>query len=310
MKLEPSIALVTGATGFIGSHLSRRLFLNGWDVHIICRQTSNLNQIQDFVNEITIHYYDGKTDTMIEIVKKVKPDIVFHLAALVKPEYTSKDIETMVTSNILIGTQLAEAMVQAGSYNLIHTGTALQHYDGDPYNPTCLYAATKKAYEDILYYYCLTSPLKVIHLKLFGTYGPDDTKPNLIPLLRNAASQQIALDLSPGEQFINLVYIDDVVDALLLSVLRLKNQDVQAIENYFVTSNHPMKLKDVVTLYKNITGKKLLINWGGRPYRKREDMELWKIEDILPGWQPKISLEEGIRKLESVDKNSNLGNKS
>lgn len=304
MKLVSGVALITGATGFIGSHLLRRLVLEDWDVHIVFRQTSDLTQIKGFIDDINCHCYDGKTETMIQIVKEVKPDIVFHLAALGRTEHTPKDIETMVKSNILFGTQLVEAMVQAGSYHLINTGTALQHFDGEPYNPTCIYAATKQAFEDILYYYHITSPLKVIHLKLFNIYGPDDSKPNLIPLLRKAASQKATLALSPGEQFIHLVYIDDVVDALLLAALRLQNQDVQNIENYFVPSNHPIKLKELVNLYENIIGEKLDIVWGGKPYRKREIMVPWRIDNILPGWQPKTGLEEGIKKTESAYKKS------
>jgi nucleoside-diphosphate-sugar epimerase len=72
-----------------------------------------------------------------------------------------------------------------------------------------------------------------------------------------------------------LVYIDDVVDARLLAAFRLQNQDVQSIENYFVSSNHPIKLKELVKLYENIIGKlKLIFNINrqysrcGEPYHK------------------------------------------
>lgn len=298
MKLVPGIALITGATGFVGSHLSRRLVLEGWDVHIICRQTSDLTQIKDLIDDLTCHYYDGKTETMIQIIKTVKPNLVFHLASLALTEHTPKDIETMVKSNILFGTQLAEAMVQEGSYNLINTGTALQHYEGDLYNPTCFYAATKQAFEDILFYYSVTFPLKVINLKLFNIYGPNDSKPHLIPLLSKAAAQNATLALSPGDQYINLVYIDDLVEALLLSALRLQNQEVQGIENYHVSSNKPIKLKELVKLYEKIVGKKLNIIWGAKSYRNREVMAPWEINNILPGWHPKIGIEEGIKNIE------------
>ncbi|GAH74036.1 unnamed protein product, partial [marine sediment metagenome] len=211
-KTDNRIALVTGATGFVGSHLVRRLIKDGWEAHIITRSSSSLAQLEDVCNKIIVHRHDGTTNSMINIVKGVKPEIVFHLASLFLAQHTSEDIERLVQSNLLFGVQLAEAMTLQGVTKLVNTGTSWQHFQNEPYNPVCLYAATKQAFKDMLKFYVEASELKVITLKLFDTYGPDDPRPKLFTLLRKVADEQTELAMSPGEQLIDLVYIDDVIE--------------------------------------------------------------------------------------------------
>ncbi|MFJ8247744.1 NAD-dependent epimerase/dehydratase family protein [Peribacillus asahii] len=302
MNKCPSIktALITGATGFIGSHLVKHLLNAGWDVHIIIRPESNLNLLEKIHHKITIHQHDGSTNGMISILLSVKPNIVFHLASLFLSHHEAKDIEPMIQSNILFGTQLIEAMTATGVYSLINTGTSWQHFQNEPYNPVCLYAATKQAYETILTYYMEISPLKVVTLKLFDTYGPNDPRRKLIPMLQEAAGNQQAIAMSPGNQLIDLVHIDDVCNAFVVAAERLINDDTFGqSEEYAVSSGKPMLLKDIVKTYEAVTGKHLSIEWGKRPYRIREVMIPWNTGRKLPDWEPKIQLEEGIKNLET-----------
>jgi nucleoside-diphosphate-sugar epimerase len=290
-------ALVTGATGFVGSHLVRCLLDQGWNVHIIIRQSSKLEVISDIVKRLTIHIHTGDIETMISILSKSKPDVVFHLASLFIAEHLPNDIEPLIKSNILFGTQLVEAMVKNGIYNLINTGTSWQHYNNEDYNPTNLYAATKQAFEAILKYYLETSKLKVITLKLFDTYGPNDQRPKLINLLRKSAEEGITLKLSLGEQLIDLVYIDDVIEAYILAADRLISGKVVKYEEYAVSSEKPIRLKDLVKIFEETINKKLFVQWGARPYRTREVMIPWNKGKLLPGWRAKVELKDGIKKI-------------
>ena len=120
-KTDNKIALVTGATGFVGSHLVRRLIKEGWKTHIITRSSSSLTQIEDVADKIIVHQHDGTTSSMINIIKDAEPDVVFHLASLFLAQHTSEDVEKLVQSNLLFGTQLAEAMTLQGVTKLINT---------------------------------------------------------------------------------------------------------------------------------------------------------------------------------------------
>jgi nucleoside-diphosphate-sugar epimerase len=224
--------------------------------------------------------------------------VVFHLASLFLAQHTPDDIEQLVRSNVLFATQMAEAMTQAGCWRLINTGTSWEHYENAAYNPVNLYAATKQAYEVMLAYYLATTPLQAVTLKLFDTYGPNDPRPKLFTLLRQSAGEGKPLAMSPGEQLIDLVHIDDIVRAYLMAADRLLAGAVHGHERYAVSSGNPLPLQKLVEIYCQVTGIKLPIHWGGRPYRQREVMIPWQNGTPLPSWKPEVELVEGIKQLE------------
>ncbi|MDQ7096253.1 NAD(P)-dependent oxidoreductase [Desulfosporosinus sp. PR] len=296
------VALISGAGGFIGSHLSKRLVSSGWEVHIIAREGSDLSEVRKLTDDrITIHVHNEIISNMMDIVAKSKPMVVFHLASLFLPQHQYEDIAKLVESNILFGTQLIDAMVKNGVYRLINTGTSWQHYQNEAYNPVCLYAATKQAFESMLIYYQKTTPLKVITLKLFDTYGPNDKRKKLFSLLKDSINTNVPLLMSEGEQYIDLVYIDDVIEAFIISLKHLFSNHSKYLRDYAVTSGNPIKLKDLVLLIEKALGKKINIIWGGKPYRDREVMMPWNVGQQLPEWEAKVKLVDGISKIIRYD---------
>jgi nucleoside-diphosphate-sugar epimerase len=287
-------ALITGGSGYVGSNLARRLVHDGWEVHIITIPNDNLDQIKDIAHKVMLHAHDGSVEGMQGILASAKSDVVFHLASLFLSEHTTADIGRLVQSNILFGTQLLEGMVMHGGTRIVNTGTSWQHYENMPYSPVNLYAATKQAFEDILQYYVEARGVQAITIKLFDTYGPNDPRPKLFHLLEKIAKEGTTLAMSPGEQMIDLVFIDDVVQAFVMAAERLLAGEAQGYEQYGVSSGNPMRLKDVVATYSVVSGKKLSIHWGGRPYRDREVLELWTNYKLLPKWYPLVNLECGI----------------
>lgn len=136
----------------------------------------------------------------------------------------------------------------------------------------------------------------VITLKLFDTYGENDNRGKLINLLGKFSKEKKKLKMSPGEQKIDLVHVDDVVDAFISAYDLIKKNKISH-NKYAVSSGQGIKLKDLIELYEEVTGNEVLVEWGGRPYRKREVMELWRDFDKLSNWKSEISLKEGLRRL-------------
>ncbi len=287
------IALVTGATGFVGSHLAARLVQDGWQVHVVVRASSHLPPMAEF-SHVVSHVYDGSMDSMIRCVGQAKPDVVFHLASLFLSQHATKDVDALIQSNVLFGSQLLEAMKVNGVRCLVNTGTSWQHYNNEDYNPVCLYAATKQAFEAIMEYYVQAGNLDAVTLKLFDTYGPGDSRQKLFYLLNRAATNAEPLDMSGGEQLIDLVHIDDVLDAYLIAAHRVMNGQVPRHECYAVSSGHPLPLREVVRLYAEVTHQPITVNWGARAYRDREVMVPWHKGPALAGWSPKIGIREGL----------------
>jgi nucleoside-diphosphate-sugar epimerase len=243
---------------------------------------------------------------MFAIVASARPDIVFHLASLFLSEHTADQLESLITSNVLFGTQLVEAMMANGVPLLVNTGTSWEHYCNSAYSPVNLYAASKHAFESILQYYVEAKGLQAITLKLFDTYGPDDPRPKLFTLLRRIADEQKTLGMSPGEQMIDLMHVDDVVEAFVLSADRLLCSAVEGHERYAVSSGAPIRLRDLVELFGRVIGRPLPIEWGGRPYREREVMVPWNTGVSVPGWLPTVGLEEGIGLMEKIEQGGRI----
>ena len=298
MTQQANSALVTGATGYIGANLARRLAAEGWEVHLLVRPSSDRALLAPFQDRVTLHTHDGTIEQMHSIMKAAAPSVVFHLASLFIVQHTAADIAPLIAGNILFGTQLLEAMASCGCSRIVNTGTSWQHYKSEGFNPVNLYAATKEAFAALLRFYREERGVSVVTLKLFDTYGPGDPRPKLLSLLDRVAAEGTTLAMSPGEQLLDMVYIDDAVDAFMVAAERLLRADAPLDESFAVGSGKPVRLRDLVILYSRMTGRKPRIEWGGRPYRHREVMVPWHTGETLPGWRPKVSLEEGFRRME------------
>lgn len=287
--------LVTGATGFIGQHLMRRLLDSGNTVSILVRPTSQTDTVPKEVSIVTLPETQKELE---DIFRREKFDGVIHLASLYLMSHTSKDIETLIDSNIKFGTKVTDAATAAGASFFINTGSFSQHFESRPYSPTNLYAATKQAFQDICQYYAETTNTVILTLELYNTFGPGDTRPKIFNLWSNAIKDGKTLDMSPGEQIIDISYIDNVIDGYLQAIALATGAEARSHtgHSYTLMSPERMTLKELAGVFAEEVGGDLKINFGGFPYRDRETMVPMNKGVTLPHWSPRISLREGIRR--------------
>lgn len=269
--------LISGITGFVGAHLAKAFLGAGKDVHGLIRPDSETVMLDNLgvSRSVRLHVCDNHINSVIQIMADTTPDIVCHLASLFLSTHTKDQVDDLISSNVLFGTRLLESMAEVGVCRFINTGTSWQHYNDTDYSPVNLYAATKQAFQDILQFYVEAKGLKVITLKLFDTFGPYDNRPKLMNLLRETCATGTTLDMSPGEQIIDMVHIDHVVSAYLKAAERLMQDKVNGHEIYGVSSERPQKLKDFVLFLEREWGCEIPVRWGARPYREREVMKPW-----------------------------------
>jgi nucleoside-diphosphate-sugar epimerase len=289
-------ALLTGATGYLGWRLAQRLLDDGFAAHAVTRASTPAEELARIPAGVTIHRHDGSTDNLIAIATAAKPTVAFHLAGLFIAPHKPADVLPLLQSNIVFGTQLLEALTAEGTRGLVNVGTWWQHYHDEPYRPVALYAATRQAFQDIVDYYADATPMRAITLKVFDTYGEDDPRPKLLATLARAALEGTALDMSPGDQPVDYVHVDDVMDAFMLAGRRLIAGDVVGHEKYALATRKPVTIRQLVSLFEKESGRRLPINWGVRPHRPREMMQTCRAGEWLPAWQPKVELAEGIRR--------------
>jgi nucleoside-diphosphate-sugar epimerase len=289
-KLEKS-CLVTGATGFIGKSLIKRLACDGWNVHCIIRKDLNFK----YEDKVSLHYYDGSIKSVIDAFSESNPKIVFHLASLFLVNHKPNDIEQLIDSNIKYGSYILEAMKMSKCLNLINAGSSWQNYNKDEYNPVNLYASTKEAFEKIIKFYVEAYNFNVITLRIFDTYGAGDERNKILNLLKKQIGSLSQLKMSPGNQKINLVHVSDVIEAFTIAANRLLEKALNNNEIYSIKSELEISLKDLVLLINNISNTKVKIEWGGLDYRDREVMEPLCYYPSLPNWDAKINLNDGLR---------------
>ena len=293
-------ALVTGATGFIGSHLVIHLHQAGWEVAAIARNIPSQGNLNPAVSKA--YQYTGQTSELMTAVADFKPTAVFHLASLFLAAHTPEQIEPLITANVLLGTQLLEAMSKAGCTVLINAGTAWQNYtpqppfDAEQFRPVNLYAATKQAFEDIVMYYVQVAQLRSITLRLFDSYGPGDTRRKLLRLLLDSLKTGQPLSMSPGDQLVDLVHVDDICRAFLHAATLAFRLAEPAARVYAISGQQRRTLQQVAATLEEAAGRRLPLQFGQRPHRPREVMHPWE-GPVLPEWTPQISLLEGFRNL-------------
>lgn len=285
--------LLTGATGFIGKHLYKRLIKESYEVIVYARSTSDTS----FVDKKKVLLSDQNNEALRNQFSSHDFDGIIHLAALYINQHKPDDIENLIQSNVLLGTQVLE-MAKANNVSwFINSSTFFQHFDNEEYNPVNLYAATKQAFEAIAKYYYETTNLNFVTLKLNDTYGPYDSRKKIFNLLLEYADTNKELKMSPGEQIMEMVYIDDVIDGFLRIIEIVSHDEEQAYcgRSFSLPSEERMSLKKFVSLFEKITGKSLIINWGALNYRPREVMKPTTIIEPLPSWKQKVFFKEGLK---------------
>ncbi|WP_236218422.1 NAD-dependent epimerase/dehydratase family protein [Pseudomonas rhodesiae] len=288
-------ALITGATGFIGGALARSLLKNGWSVAIIIRDGSDATHIQDVINESTTHIYDGRVETLIDIMADVKPNVVFHLASLVLVKHEPADIENLIFSNITFGTQLLESMVKTGVGNIVFASTLWQFSGEDECQSVNLYAATKKAFQVVVDYYHDAFGISAVSLILADTYGVGDKRPKLINFLVEALGEATELSMSPGEQIIDISHVRDVARSFEFAALKLFRSTESLRLNLAVCGTR-VTVKQLVSIVETVGKGKINAVFGGRPYRTREILCPAQLPQLEPNWE-KVALDDGIREL-------------
>ena len=293
--------LMTGITGFVGRHLGERLINDGHEVYAIVRPTSKIDSLSENLQRNVKFYSYDKRITVLDIVTNLckegnRPEMVYHVASNFLTTHKFNEIQDLIQSNITFGAEILDAMATNKIYNLVNTGTAFQHCDDADYKPFNFYAATKECFEKIINFYKESAGLCCINLHLFDTYGAGDTRGKILNLLKKISETGETLKMSPGEQLIDIVYIDDIVDAFVLAGKYLAAGQYELCGTYGLSSMNPIPLREVVRIFEEVSGKKLSIEWGGRPYRPREIMVTWKSFKVLPAWSPKINLNEGMKK--------------
>jgi len=286
--------LITGITGYIGSCLARVLLPN-YEIYGLVRRPVHTEYIAIVQNQLHLLYLDGSYENIEAHIKRVNPDLVFHLAACNASSNIAKDTPALIDTNIKLGGYLLSAMATAHIPALVYASTIWEHFRGKEYCPLNLYAATKRAFSDLVAYYTDAGYIRAVSLVLSDTYGPNDHRPKILNLVNHASQTGEVLELSDGRQDYDVVYIDDVVQAFRHAGELLLERPEWKHETFQVCSPDPLSLRETVERMLAANGLTLNAAWGKRPNAEREIRKAIRLYPTVPGWTTQTSLDEGLK---------------
>ncbi len=282
--------LVTGAGGFIGSHLCRMLCNSGAEVHGIYRKT----QPKD---ETDIHWWQSNLiDSALirHLLSRIKPDIIFHLASHVAGSRDLKLIGPTFESNLVSTVNLLTMATEIGCHRIILAGSLEEPEPGGSETvPSSPYAAAKWASSGYARMFHLLYQTPVVIARLFMVYGPGQKDLNkLIPYVTLSLLNNQPPKLSSGQRQVDWVYVEDVVDGLIAAAQAPKI-DGCTID---LGSGTLVSIRTIIQQLANQIDSQIELLWGALPDRPMEQTRVANIEktyDIM-GWKPKTSLSKGL----------------
>jgi CDP-paratose synthetase len=286
--------LVTGATGYIGREFIKSAQTK-YNIIALVRKESDINKLEKF--NCKIIRFDSYNEINTIFVNNNITGVI-HFASNILIKHDTKDISSLINSNITFGTQLLEASSKTKVKWFINTGTFWQNYENKEYNPVNLYAATKEAFVNIAKFYTQTSDLVFSTIKLNDTFGPEDTRNKIFNLWYLILQNNEILDMSAGDQIIDISYIDDIISAYIIMIENLSKNDINKYNNktFVVTNKEKPTLKELAKMFEDTINCKLNINWGIREYRYREVMIPYSSGISVPNWEQKFNIKEAIQK--------------
>ena len=283
--------MITGSTGYIGRNLVPKLLNTG---HTILEVTIDPELSQVFYGNKTLKYViDENQERLRNQIEKYDPEIVIHLASHLTSEDNYNSLLKLLNANVLFFCRILDALKNSNLQLFVNTVSFAEYGNGaGVFDPAYLYSSTKTASRSFLDYYSKVYNFKQVTIVPYTIYGGGYTQKKIIDILYDSIHSKIPLDLSPGEQILDFIYIEDVIDFYLKIVE--KHPHLPDRINYQLGTGRGTNLRQLAMLIENETGYKTNINWGGKAYRKSDVMYAVAETSNIDFWKFKIDLEQGI----------------
>ena len=281
--------LLTGVTGFLGSHLAKELLYAGCEIVALKRKSSLLQRIEPILSEIGLFDIEGiNFDQFFSDCGRI--DAVIHTATCYGRN--NESVSEIFAANTEFPLRLLDAGNRAGVKSFLNTDTILDKYLN-------LYALSKNQLLQWGKFYAMHEKIRFLNIRLEHFYGEDDDPTKFSSNVINSCLGNVSdLNITKGEQRRDFIYIDDVVSAYVLLFEKL-----DTFENMFtevdVGSGHSVSIREFVETVHRITSSKTRLNFGAIPYRDGEIMH--SVADVSKlvslGWRCRYSLEAGLKRV-------------
>lgn len=298
------IALVTGATGFIGSNLVRRLLGEGYDVHILSRDVSRAWRVKDILSSLRVHEIDLRdADKLEKVVVEVKPDYIFHLAiggVYTGPNLSDRDLFEM---NLMGTINLIEAANKIDYKAFVNTGSSGEYgkkdlimKETDVCEPANSYGITKYAATLYASLIARSKNKPIVTLRLFSPYGPYEDPNRLISYVIKTALKNEKLLMASPNSVRDFIYVEDIAEAYIKCLVVASKYRG---EIFNIGSGREVTVEQAVNKIIELSGSKSSLKWNTKPpslgESSRWQADISKAKSLL-NWSPRFSLGDGLVK--------------
>lgn len=289
---------LTGATGFVGSHIARRLLHDGHELYVLIRPGRPAGRINDLRDSLQVVAGDlARPQELQPQLERIRPDVCVHAAWQIEPKKYFESLENLQW--LAYSWQLVQLLADLDCPWFIGIGSSLEYGTAGGYvsersaaTPRGLYGACKLALYFILDQLCRLRGMRLTWLRLFYPYGPHDYGWRLIPSVIHAVLQGEKARVTKGQQVGDFLYVEDMAAAVGAVV----HHQVAGIIN--VGSGTPVTVEAVVQEIGRLTGRQDLIEFGALGYPTDESMFICADTERLRNrtqWKPRSSLQAGLR---------------
>ncbi|MBN1974460.1 MAG: GDP-mannose 4,6-dehydratase [Sedimentisphaerales bacterium] len=310
--------LITGAGGFIGSHLGERLFQLGANVRVFVRYTSRSDDgfikyfSEDLRNNIDIVYGDiRELETVVKAMEGV--DIIFNLAALVGIPYSYIHPQEVIETNTIGTMNIVMAARDAGIEKLVQTSTSEVYgtaryvpiNEEHPKQPQSPYSASKIAADAIALSFYNSFDLPVAVIRPFNTYGPRQSDRAVIPSIISQVLTKDKLILGNTTPTRDFTYVTDTVEGFI----KIAESSETTGKEINIGTGKEISIEDLIKKIIFLVGRDVTVERDKKRIRPAQsEVERLCADNAkalnIVGWSPKVSLTEGLNKTIDFIKNN------
>jgi nucleoside-diphosphate-sugar epimerase len=292
--------LVTGAAGFVGSCVARRLTAEGHRVHIFLRNTTNTWRIDEIMRSIETHQIDIRDWHAVgTALRLIRPSVVLHLAT--HGAYSRQQADRDILETNILGTyNLLKAASECGTALFLNVGSSSEYgakrdsmSELDRLDPNRIYGVAKAAQTMLATMIGRTGGPRVVSFRLFSVYGPWDDPTKVIPRLISHACAGLPLEMSSPSIARDFVFVEDIVDVLLDfdSLLELSG------EVFNLGTGSQTTFQMLVKYVEELLGSRVFVSWN-ESLRSPWDVDNWQADmtktNQLLRWRPRHELHDGL----------------
>jgi UDP-glucose 4-epimerase len=283
--------LVTGASGFLGSHLCQRLLQRGVEVHAVSRTREGAPSENPRWWKVDLEDY-AATKNLFE---SVKPHVVFHLSGFATGDPDIRHVLPTFRSQLLATVHLLTVSAEMGCRRIILTGSLTEPQVGQVDSaPSSAYAASKWASNAFGRMFHRLYQTPVVIVRVFMTYGPNQNPKKVIPYSIRSLMRGEQPKLTSGKWPVDWIYVDDVIDGFIAAA------EVLGIEGVTLDlgTGQLVSVEAMIRQIVEIMGVSIEPQFGALSSRVCEEVRAADLELTrrVLGWQPKISLYDGLKR--------------